>query len=116
MIINIVELMKALEYIQGSSLTAEDKRSVAKELKSALPAEVLCSSASKTHQIASSLFDKAIEPEARPNDRTEQRSESPKDHSEETKHIPAVGSRPDQRPRDAGKADGRLAKVSGGRR
>lgn len=116
MITDIIDLMKALEYIQGSSLTAEEKRSIVSELKSALPAMMLCTSAPKTHQIASSLFDKALEPDMRPNDREDRRSEAPKENPEEAKHIPTVGSRPDQRPRDAGKADGRLSKVSGGRR
>lgn len=62
MITNIIDLMRALDYVQGSpSLTQDQKRLIAGELKYSLPAKALCHGAHHTHDIANSLFDKATE-------------------------------------------------------
>lgn len=58
MITNIIELMRALDYVRGSSfLTPDQKAKVVKELKLSLPAKSLCHSAQRTHEIAEGLFD-----------------------------------------------------------
>lgn len=51
MILQIIDVMRALDYIQGSSLTADEKRTMAFELRSAIPAKALCASAQLTHDI-----------------------------------------------------------------
>lgn len=57
MIINIIELLRALDYVRGSTLlTTEQKAIVARELKLSLPAKSLCTSAYRTHEIAEGLF------------------------------------------------------------
>lgn len=60
MILQIIDLMRALDYLQGSSLSPDEKRSVAFELRGALPAKALCHGAHMTHDIADALFQKAI--------------------------------------------------------
>jgi hypothetical protein len=57
MITNIIELMRALDYVRGSPfLTAEQKADIVKELQLSLPAKALCHSAHRTHDIATGLF------------------------------------------------------------
>lgn len=60
MILQIIDLLRALDYVQGSSLSPDEKRSVAFELRGALPAKALCHGAHITHEIADALFQKAI--------------------------------------------------------
>ena len=60
MIINIIDLLRALDYVQGSQLlTATEKATVAKELKGSLPAKALSHGAHETHDIATAVFEKA---------------------------------------------------------
>lgn len=60
MIINIIDLLRALDYVQGSQLlTDAEKATVAKELKGSLPAKALSHGAHETHDIATSVFEKA---------------------------------------------------------
>jgi hypothetical protein len=60
MIINIIDLLRALDFVQGSQLlTAAEKATVAKELKGSLPAKALSHGAHETHDIATAVFEKA---------------------------------------------------------
>lgn len=60
MIVQIIDLLRALDYVQGSSLSPDEKRSVAFELRGALPAKALCHGSHITHEIADAIFQKAI--------------------------------------------------------
>ena len=61
MILDIIGVMRALDYVLGSPLlTPSEKRAIAEELKGSLPAKMLCSKAHTTHAITSGLIDRAI--------------------------------------------------------
>lgn len=108
MIIDIINMMKALEYIQGSSLTADEKRSVAIELQRSLPAKVLCHSAQNTHDIATALFEKAIVANTARTDvaaeEEDRRAEDPPEARQEGHKQPSGSAPEDGVPRDDQKA------------
>jgi hypothetical protein len=61
LILDIIGVMRALDYVLGSPLlTPSEKRDIAEELKSSLPAKMLCSKAQRTHAITSGIIDRAI--------------------------------------------------------
>jgi hypothetical protein len=105
MITNIIELMRALDYVRVNPfLTAEQKVTVAKELSSSMPPKALCNNAQRTFEIAEGLFAdfrSTIESPQRPKEdpKTEQR-------------VPARSEGPNAMPRAPQKAHGRHAKVA----
>ena len=120
MIINIIDLLRALDYVQGSQLlTATEKATVAKELKGSLPAKALSHGAHETHDIATAVFEKAagVKTEDINGPST---GESPKETisspeaRKEADQFPGLRKGADVLPRNAGKAHGGPKKVARG--
>jgi hypothetical protein len=119
MITNIIDLLRALDYVQGSqTLTAAEKATIAKELKGSLPAKVLCHGAHETHDIAAAIFEKAASlPERTNGPSTGERPEETRSAPEARKEAnqqPGLRKGADVFPRDAGKAHGGAKKVARG--
>lgn len=117
MITNIIDLMRALDYVQGTqSLSAAEKAVIASELKASLPAKALCHGAHLTHDIAAAVFDKAASTPARINGPTtgESSSQTPKPEENRKEGHQLAGLRPvkDGVPRDDRKAYGGAKKVA----
>ena len=121
MIINIIDLLRALDYVQGSQLlTATEKATVAKELKGSLPAKALSHGAHETHDIATAVFEKAagVKTEDINGPST---GESPEEKTgalearEEEHKLAPRGEAADVLPRDAGKANGGTPQVARGK-
>jgi hypothetical protein len=105
MITQIIELMRALDYVRGSPfLTAEQKVTVAKELSSSMPPKALCTNAQRTFEIAEGLF-----ADFRPIIETK---EGPKEDPKTEQRLPARGQSPHVQPRTPPKANGRPQKVA----
>lgn len=103
MILNIIDLLRALDYVRGSTLlTVEQKAMVVKELKLSLPAKSLCPSAQRTHEIAEGLF----------NDFPA--SQAPQENPEAEQQLPGLRAGEDGLPRNDRKKAGRPAKVERG--
>ena len=110
MITNIIELMRALDYVRGSPfLTAEQKVTVAKELSSSMPPKALCNNAQRTFEIAEGLFSDFgnTTPTAR-----EKEPEGPKEDPKTEQRLPARSEGPNAMSRAPQKAHGRHAKVA----
>ena len=110
MITQIIELMRALDYVRGSPfLTAEQKVTVAKELSSSMPPKALCNSAQRTFEIAEGLFADfgTIKLAERP-----QELEGPKEDRKTEQRLPARSEGPHGNNRAPLKAHGRPQKVA----
>ena len=119
MITNIIDLMRALDYVQGSqSLTAAEKAIIAQELKGSLPAKALSHGAHATHDIAAAVFDKAASATARNNGPSTGESTSQARTAEENRKEghkqPPVSKGPNVLPRENRKAAGSPQRVAGG--
>lgn len=120
MILQIIDLLRALDYVQGSSLSPDEKRSIATELKCALPAKALCHGAHITHEIADALFQKAINANTVRNNGPST-GESPgqanaaKEDQKEGHQLPGLRPRKDGVTGDDRKAFGGAKKVARGR-
>jgi hypothetical protein len=120
MIINIIDLLRALDYVHSSqTLTAAEKATVAKELKGSLPAKVLCHGAHETHDIATAVFERAagVKTEDINGPSTGERPEETRSAPEARKEAnqqPGLRKGADVFPRDAGKAHGGAKKVARG--
>ena len=119
MITNIIDLLRALDYVQGSqTLTTAEKATIAKELKGSLPAKALSHGAHETHDIAAALFEKAASVPARTNGPSTRESpeETPRtlEARKEENQLAPRSKAADVFPRDAGKAHGGAKKVARG--
>lgn len=104
MITNIIELMRALDYVRGSPfLTAEQKVTVAKELSSSMPPKALCNNAQRTFEIAEGLFADFGNAEA---------EKGPQENLKTEQRVPARSEGHHAMPRAPQKAHGRPSKVA----
>ena len=116
MILQIIDLLRALDYVQGSSLTADEKQAVASELRLALPAKALCASAQLTHDIADARIRAISEKPVRTNaqEAEAQKARPPQgDHPKAQQDAPVVAGH-SGKPRDDRKAPGGFKKVARG--
>ena len=119
MILQIIDILRALDYVQGSSLTPDEKRTVAVELRAALPAKALCSSAQLTHDIVDAriraIFDKPVRTDGTPaGKRTEEEAPRSEENRKEEHQQPGLRQGTNGFPRDDRKAHGGPKKVSRG--
>ena len=112
MITNIIELMRALDYVRVNPfLTAEQKVTVAKELSSSMPPKALCNNAQRTFEIAEGLFadfgNTVTTLKAPPKE-----PEGPKEDPKTEQRLPARSEGPHGNQRAPHKAHGRPQKVA----
>jgi hypothetical protein len=100
-ILQLIELLRALDYVQGSSLTDEQKQAIAEELKASMPPRELCTTAKRTHDIVTGR----LTPE-RP-------KEAPED-SKAGQRLPSRSEGTDVQPGAPRKAHGGFKKVARG--
>lgn len=118
MILQIIDVMRALDYVQGSSLTADEKRTIASELRSALPAKALCASAQLTHDIVDARLRVICEKPVSDNGTVARKSpeEAPRaeENRKEEHQLPGLRQGKDGVSRDDRKAPGGPKKVARG--
>lgn len=114
MILQIIDIMRALDYIQGSSLTPDEKRQVAAELRKALPAPMLCSSAQNTHAIADARLGAICDAPVRTDGRTTEAPRKAEEDRPKGHQQPGLRKVADGKPRDAGPSYGGAKKVARG--
>lgn len=96
MILEIVGVLRALDFVLGSpSLTPEEKRSIAAELKASMPAKMLCSKAQNTHDIITGLLSRSTAAESAEEARQDSKAEDKLLRKEEGVHgIPGAAKAP----------------------
>lgn len=109
LILQIIETLRALDYVQGSSiLTADEKRIVASELRSALPAKTLCTSAQLTHDIVDAhikaIFDKPVRNNGTSTGERPEETDATKENRKEGHQLAGLRPSKDGVPRDDRKA------------
>lgn len=113
MILDIIGVLRAWDYVLGSPLlTTDEKREIAAELKQALPAQLLCSKAKRTHAITHDLIGRTYDSTPGiPTEEAPSQEVHPKEHQ-----LPARSAGQDGVSRDDRKAYGGSAKVERGKR
>lgn len=118
MILQIIDIMRALDYVQGSSLSADEKRSVAFELRAALPAKALCASAQITHDIVDArlraIFEKTVSDNGTVARKSPEEAPRSEENRKEEHQLPGLRQGKDGVSRDDRKAFGGPKKVARG--
>lgn len=100
-ILQLIELLRALDYVQGSSLTDEQKKAITEELKASMPPKDFCHTAKRTHDIVTGRLTPQS-PQAAPQD------------SQAIQRMPSRSEGTDVQPGAPRKAHGGFKKVARG--
>lgn len=118
MILQIIDLLRALDYVQGSSLSPDEKRSIASELRNALPAKALCHGAHLTHDIVDArlraICDKPVSDNGTTAGKSPQEAPRAEENRKEEHQLPGLRQGKDGVSRDDRKAFGGPKKVARG--